>query len=96
LIEYAHFDDIPTRTRGEKDALSFIEWRLNDPFVKILYSDTAPDTLQFIFVDHYPFATHADYPPTQPYEFRYQAVYFDKDQRPVRWRQSAWFSGGNQ
>ena len=93
LIEYAHFDDIPARKREDKDALSPIEWRLNDPFVKIIYNDTPADTLQFILLDHYPFALYADVNEAQSYQYRYQAVYFGQDQRPLRWRQSDWISG---
>lgn len=92
LIEFAHFDDIPTRQTGEKDTPSFIEWRLNDPFVKFIFIGApAKDELRFVYLDRYPFSPYADLTATQLYEFRYQAVYFDKSHRPIRWRQSEWF-----
>jgi hypothetical protein len=91
LIEYAHFDRIEPRPQLDKFA-SYIEWRLNDPFVKFVVEDSPILT----FLDHYPFALYADIAETQPYEFRYQAVYFDTEHRPVRWRQSQWFGGGGE
>jgi len=89
LIEFAHFDKIPTRVsvKGTK----FIEWRLNDPFVKFLPGADTTDELIFIFLDRYPFISFADLSATQLYEYRYQAVYFDSAHKPVRWRQSDWF-----
>ena len=96
LIEYAHFDDIPSRLRTDKDA-SAIEWRLNDPFVKFLVENPASaDSLTFLFLDRYPFTIAADVFSAELHEFRYQAVYFDQDHRPVRWRQSQWFGSGGQ
>ena len=92
LIDYVHFDDIPPRQPSEKDA-SLIEWRLNDPYVKFIYNGTgiANDTLSFILLDRYPFSSYADILFSQPYEYRYQAVYFDDRHRPVRWQQTNWF-----
>lgn len=88
LIEFAHFDDIPSRPRENKNSSS-IEWRLNDPFVKFFYDDIL-NQINFIYLDRYPFTTATDMFAPVPYEFRYQAVYFDSLHKPVRWSQSDW------
>ena len=92
LIEFAHFDAIDPPREAEKGT-KFIKWRLNDPFVKFLFNGSGDkdDDLTLFFLDRYPFISVADLAATQLYEFRYQAVYFDRSHKPVRWRQSDWF-----
>ena len=91
LIEFAHFDKMAPELQI-KDPL--YKWRLNDPFIKF-FKMKDKDFYAFMYHDRYPFVKGtllgrkvAD---VQPYEFRYQAVYFDSKHRPARWRQSDWF-----
>jgi len=86
LIDYVHFDreifDIGL------DSGPITVWTLNDPFFRVVM-DVA--NLAILYVDQYPFLIDADVAKTQPYEWRYQTVYFDEDHRPVKWRATDWF-----
>jgi len=91
FIDYIHFDRsvLPFGDR------LFPIWTLNDPYFEIILkpAGSAPkfysfNSVQVRFIDRYPFAATSG---GQPNEWRYQAVYFDADHRPVKWRVSDWF-----
>jgi hypothetical protein len=89
LIEFAHFDSETIRS-GDTD---YRVHTLNDPFVKVARDGLGNPTTDIIvwFVDQYPMLVNANGAGSQTFEWRYQLVYFDKDQRPVKWRGSDWF-----
>jgi hypothetical protein len=89
LIDYVHFDRefIPGSVRGDDRGATV--WTLNDPYIKTVLQ--GPELAAW-FVDQYPFLVAADATGTQPFEWRYQVVYFDSEHRPVRWRGSDWFA----
>jgi hypothetical protein len=77
LIEFAHFDSVAADAEG-RDRL------LNDPYVFLKTSTDAGGVRhRFVFLDRYPYRNG---------DYRYQAVYFDDDQRITRWRRSEWIS----
>jgi hypothetical protein len=91
FIDYIHFDRI-LLPFGDR-ILPF--WRLNDPYFEIILKPpgSAPkfysfNSVQVRFIDRYPFVATSG---GQPYEWRYQAVYFDTERRPIKWRISDWF-----
>jgi hypothetical protein len=84
LIDYIHFDR-EVVTFGDND---FTIWTLNDPFFRVVMDGA---NLAILYVDQYPFLIDADITKTQPYEWRYQTVYFDEDHRPAIWRATDWF-----
>lgn len=85
LIDYVHFDRevVPL---GDRELTL---WTLNDPFIKVIPLNRG-DTLRVIYQDRYPFLAN-DLVNDALYEWRYQAVYFDEDHRPLKWRISEWF-----
>lgn len=91
LIEFAHFEKLPPNYKIKEKSY---HWRLKDPFIKFL-KVRGRDAYGFLHHDRYPFLTGKFLGKTltdhEPYDFRYQAVYFDKNHRPIRWRQSNWF-----
>lgn len=92
LIEFTHFDEISPPLQVKN---LLFKWRLNDPFIKFVKFDDK-DFYLFIHHDRYPFVTDIAFGQKSkfgntPYEFRYQAVYFDNTHKPIRWRKSDWF-----
>lgn len=87
LIDYAHFD----REAVPLSASNFMLHTLNDPYVKVAAGGVRNPTTDIViwFVDRYPMFVDASGAAAR--EWRYQLVYFDKDQRPVAWRGSDWF-----
>tara|TARA_R110002096_G_scaffold161007_2_gene327345 strand:- start:14670 stop:18110 length:3441 start_codon:yes stop_codon:yes gene_type:complete len=95
LIDYVHLDSevIPN---GDS---SLLMHTLNDPYFKVglgymgAGGSQDPQSLTVWFVDQYPFLQARDAAGNEPFEWRYQAVYFDRQHRPVSYRVSDWFSG---
>jgi hypothetical protein len=85
LIDYVHFDREVFQINDRNITL----WTLNDPYFRA--SRNGPANLAVWFVDQYPFQIDAGLEGTQPFEWRYQAVYFDEQHRPVKWRATDWF-----
>ena len=93
MIDYVHFDRQEVDLGLDSGPVTV--WTLNDPFIKaVVPDDKDPTVLRVWFVDQYPFQLAGDLALTQRFEWRYQAVYFDAQHRPVRWRMSDWFGGG--
>ncbi len=96
LIDYVHFDSEVVQN-GDRNLLLHT---LNDPYFKVglgyLGAGGSPDpqSLTVWFVDQYPFMETRDAAGNEPFEWRYQAVYFDRQHRPVSYRVSDWFSRG--
>ncbi|WP_405228087.1 hypothetical protein [Lentisalinibacter sediminis] len=92
LIDYVHFD----REVIEVSDRNISIWTLNDPYVELVdESDFTGAGVAVWFVDRYPFRLSRDNAGAEPYEWRYQAVYFDENQAPVEWRVSDWVGGAN-
>jgi len=92
LIDYVHFD---RRVVAISDRQISI-WTLNDPYIELVdNSDFSGNGVAVWFVDRYPFRLTRDNAGAEPYEWRYQAVYFDENQAPVEWRVSDWVGGAN-
>ena len=71
-------------------------WTLNDPYIELVdESDFTGAGVAVWFVDRYPFRLSRDNSGAEPYEWRFQAVYFDENQAPVEWRVSDWVGGAN-
>jgi hypothetical protein len=94
LIDYVHF----YRRVEQIKYRDFTIWTLNDTFIRTIHSNGGLGNigrLSVLFLDNYPYAVAADLLGTQLYEWRYQAVYFDQQHRPYKWRASDWFRGVN-
>ncbi len=92
LIDYVHFDRQLLDLNLDSGLVTL--WTLNDPYVKAALDVEDPTILDVWFVDQYPFQSSVDSANVQLYEWRYQAVYFDAEHRPVKWRVSDWFREG--
>ena len=91
MIDYVHFD----REVFQLNDRNITVWTLNDPFFRASLDRKNPTLLNVWFVDQYPFVRGVDAEGAFQYEWRYQAVYFDRENRPVRWRGSEWFQAGS-
>jgi hypothetical protein len=92
LIDYVHFDREVIEVSDRKISI----WTLNDPYIELVdNSDFTDAGVAVWFIDRYPFRLSRDNAGAEPYEWRYQAVYFDENQAPVEWRVSDWVGGAN-
>ncbi|MDH3265998.1 MAG: hypothetical protein OEM25_03440, partial [Gammaproteobacteria bacterium] len=95
LIDYVHFDREVVDIGLDEGPITV--WTLNDPYIKTFWDLVSSGTVEVLFVDQYPFQMGGSAFPggvaAPAHEWRYQAVYFDAQHRPVQYRVSDWFGG---
>lgn len=79
-IDYVHWDDLGVFSKGRL----FV---LNDPYLWVYARDDAYQEVDLVFLDRNP--------PSPGHAYRYQVVYFDTHQRPLRWRATDWINAGD-
>jgi hypothetical protein len=83
FLDKVHWDYFPPDIKeGFQGVVDPFVFRLNDPYFKVM--DISSRAVRLVYLDRYP--NNMD----SGYSYRYQTVYFDRNHKPISWRQSDW------